>query len=59
MAADNTKIYGEPSELAEEHKHLGTIFKKLLKSSSNIEEILINGKYPQRQYLVYITSASE
>lgn len=26
VATDTTKIYGEPSELAEEHKHLGTIF---------------------------------
>lgn len=57
MAADTTKIYGEPGELAEEHKHLGTILKNLLKSSSSIEEIL--RKCPQRQDLIYITSASE
>lgn len=55
VAADTTKIYGEPGELEEEPKQLGAIFKNLLKSSSNIEEML--RKCPQRQYLVYITSA--
>ena len=42
-----TTIHGEPVELVEEYKYLGTIFDSLLKFSSNTEEIL--RKCHQRQ----------
>ena len=49
-ASVTTTIHGEPVELVEEYKYLGTIFESLLKFSSNAEEIL--RKCHQRQYLL-------
>ncbi|XP_060780488.1 NACHT, LRR and PYD domains-containing protein 12-like [Neoarius graeffei] len=48
--AHTTTIRGEPVELVEEYKYLGTIFDSLLRFSSNTEEIL--KKCHQRQYLL-------
>lgn len=39
-AAVTTTIHGNPVEVVEEYKHLGTIFDNLLRFSSNTEETL-------------------
>ena len=48
--AVTTTIQGEPVELVEEYRYLGTIFDGLLRFSSNTEEII--KKCHQRQYLL-------
>ena len=48
--AVTTTIRGEPVEVVEEYKYLGTIFDGLLKFSPNTEEII--RKCHQRQYLL-------
>ena len=48
--AITTFIWGEPVEVVEEYRYLGTIFDSLLRFSTNTEEIL--KKCLQRQYLL-------